>query len=161
MRLIRSISLAAFIAALGTLPQVLFAAPADSLGFRNWQGPSWGGYVKMLLALAVVLVLVWVVLSLLRRTMGLRGAGIAGVQLLGGISLGQRRSLQFIKVGKALLLIGATDHHLGLIARIDDPQEMEAILARPAGAPQSFGNLLQKLGGRNVKAPGSTTLAGS
>ena len=104
------------------------AAAADSSTAPGFSGPSWGQFLKVALILAVVILLVWVSLSLLRRTIGLRGGRMSGVELMGGMALGPRRSIQFIRVGEVLYLIGVTDHHLGLIATIDDPQTVKRII---------------------------------
>ncbi len=131
------------------------AAAVDTSGTVQFTGPSWGQFLKVALILVVVILLVWVSLSLLRRTMGFRGGRLSGVELLGGVALGPRRSIQFIKVGGSLYLIGATDHHLGLIATIDDPQTVQRIIEEQTSASREpFAALIRRLSRRNEGGKG-------
>lgn len=100
--------------------------------------------------LVFVIGLIWASLSLLRRAMGIRTGSLSGVEFVGGVPLGPKRSLQFVRVGKVLYLIGATDHHLGLIAKIDDPEIIDGILSQQSGKrPEPFASIL----GRFVRRP--------
>jgi flagellar biogenesis protein FliO len=122
----------------------------DSTLSLGWVEPSWGQFIKLILLLAFVIALIWISLSLLRRMMGLKGGGgVNGVELSGGIPLGQRKSIQFIKAGKSLYLVGVTDHHIGLISVINDPEEISSILmSRNTGAKEPFSRLLKKISGK-------------
>ena len=108
---------------------VIGAAPADSIQTEWSSGPTWWNFAKMVFFLGVVLVLIWLTLSFLRKSMGLRGQGISSLTLEGGLALGPKRSIQIVKAGSKIYLVGATDHHLGLIAVIDDPKEIEVLLS--------------------------------
>ena len=117
-------------------------------------GPTWWQFVKVALILVVVLVLIWFSLMFLRRTIGVKPGGLAGVELLGGLPLGPRKSLQLIRVGKAIYIVGATEHHIGLIAEIDDPEEIEAFASYRSGTSKgSFSDLLKKFT-RGSSVPG-------
>ncbi len=107
---------------------------------------TWWLLVKAALALAAVLVLIWLALTALRRMMGSRCASPAGVKLLGGIPLGPRRSLQFILIGRRLYILGATEHHLNLLDRIDDPEIIDELVnSRTSRSDFGFAKLLTKL----------------
>jgi len=122
----------------------------DSTLSLGWTEPSWGQFIKLILLLGVVIALIWISLSLLRRMMGLKGGGgVKGVELSGGIPLGARKSIQFIKAGKSLYLVGVTDHHVGLISVIDDPDEISSIVqSRNAGSSEPFSRLLRRISGK-------------
>ncbi len=121
------------------------SAPLDSTGLAAWSEPAWGGFVKVLILLAAVIVLIWVCLKLLRRAMGMRD-GSRGIQVTGGVSLGARRSIQFLRIGGSLYMIGVTDHHISLLDTIDNPEQIERITnggALQAGEP--FAALLKRI----------------
>ena len=118
---------------------------------KTWSDPSWGQYLKIVVILAVIIVLIWLTLSVLKRLMGLQ-KGSSGIELAGGISLGSRRSIQFVKIGSTLYLLGVTDQQINLIHIIRDPQEMESILnSRRANTQEPFSVLLKKLTGKAGK----------
>lgn len=128
------------------------AAPADSSMVEWSSGPTWWNFAKMVFFLGVVLVLIWLTLSFLRKSMGLRGEGIAGLTLEGGLALGPKRSIQVVKAGNKVYLVGATDHHLGLIAVIDDPHEIEELLSSQTSTRTgSFRDILSRFS-RNPSA---------
>lgn len=135
----------------------------DSTMTRPWSVTPWSSVGRMLIVLALVVVLIWLALHLLKRAMGLKGSAVGGIELFGGVSLGPRKSLQFVRVGNSLHLLGATDHHIGLIATIDDPAEVEQILAGTSTSPpDAFANLLKKFtGGKANPAIDRTNSSGA
>ena len=77
------------------------------------------------------------------------GGGVKGVELSGGIPLGARKSIQFIKAGKSLYLVSVTDHHVGLISVISDPDEISSILqSSNTGSAEPFSRLLRRISGK-------------
>ena len=119
---------------------------ADSLRSFTWTEPAWGHFLKILLLLVLVIGLIWVSLALLRRVMGLRTGGVRGVVMAGGIPLGQRRSIQFVKIGKMLYLLGVTEHHVSLISSIDDPEEIDKIVrSNPSSTVEPFASMFRKV----------------
>jgi len=132
-------------------PEWCRAAPTDSTMVNAWSDPSWGQFLKIIVILAVIIVLIWITLSLLKRSMGL-SSGAGKVEMAGGISLGARRSIQFVKIGSALYLLGITDQQVNLIHIVHDPQEIESILtSRRSTAQEPFSALLRKLTGKTGK----------
>ncbi len=129
-----------------TVSPAFCTATADSTESFAWSQPSWGHLVKVVLLLVLVIVLIWVCLGLLKRAMGMRGGGNNGVIMAGGVPLGQRKSIQFIKIGGTLYLIGVTDHNIGLIDTIKDENEIEDIVnIRTPSSNQLFSTLLKKV----------------
>lgn len=128
---------------------------ADSLANAWSSGPSWGQFLKVIFVLAIVLALVWLTLNGLRRVTRKGGGGLQGVEVVGGLPLGPRRSLLFVKIGSSLHIIGATDHHLSNLGVVSDPAEV-ALLTEAAGNPNPpFSDLLRKLTGTHPGAGGS------
>ena len=131
---------------------LLYVSPAfctavvDSTETFAWSQPSWGHLVKMVFLLLLVIVLIWVCLGLLKRALGLRSGGNNGVIMAGGVPLGQRRSIQFIKIGRTLYLVGVTDHNIGLIDAIKDEDAIEDIVnIHTSSGNQLFSTLLKKV----------------
>ena len=144
------ISLMIFAACL-TSPGICLGMPADSTMVKSWSDPSWGQFLKIVVILAVIIVLIWLTLSILKRLTGMRSAS-SGIEMAGGVSLGSRRSIQFVKIGPKLYLLGITDQQVNLIHIIRDPQEIESILnSRRAATQEPFSALLRKLTGKAGK----------
>ena len=104
--------------------------PIDTTEAFQWIEPSWGQFFKVIFILALVVVMIWLTLALLRRVMGFKGTSVGNTKLLGGIPMGTRKSLQFVMIGNTLHVLGVTDHHISLLSTIEDPDKIEAILDR-------------------------------
>lgn len=117
---------------------------ADSLAAGWSAGPSAWQMLKVLLVLALVLGLIWVVLSGLRKISGKGMGGLRGVEIVGGLPLGPRRQLLFVKVGSTVRIIGATDHHLSDLGTVSDPADVQAMTASVSNQPLAFGDLIKK-----------------
>lgn len=143
---------------IATAAAFLFILPIRSLvasvpdsSLVDWSpGSSLWLFVKMALLLALVVALIWLLLNAMRRISGVRVGGTAGVEILGGIPLGPRRSIQFIRIGRSLYLIGATDHHLSMIDVIKDAEEIEEVVAKKGASEiksMAFSKFLAKFTG--------------
>ncbi|CAG5077832.1 Flagellar biosynthetic protein fliZ [Thermobacillus xylanilyticus] len=114
-----------------------------------------GSAVWMIVALVIVIVLIVFTLRFLSsraRTWGQNRS----LRSLGGIALGQNKSLQVIEVGGKLYLLGVGEN-VTLIDRIDDAEEagrLIAVLENPASQPMGvplIGEWLNRLrGGRRT-----------
>lgn len=83
-------------------------------------------YIKVLLALGVVIALLIFVLKFINR----KNAAYQQNSLmknLGGISVGPQKSLQLVQIGNRLYIVGVGEN-ISLIREIEDPNEMEQIL---------------------------------
>ncbi|MED4127284.1 flagellar biosynthetic protein FliO [Shouchella miscanthi] len=88
----------------------------------------WVSGLKMIGALLVVIFLLVTLLKFInKRSRSFQEA--KGLSLLSGVSLGGNRSVQLVRVGEKLLVIGVSDQ-VQLLDTIDDPDEMEAILKK-------------------------------
>ncbi|WP_261132846.1 flagellar biosynthetic protein FliO [Bacillus sp. Marseille-Q3570] len=100
-------------------------------------GPStFGTMMKVLFALASVVGLMVLVLKLLHKRTQVIQQG-KGIQTLGGTMLGNQRSVQLVKVGNRILVVGVGDN-VELIKEIDDEREIEALMA--TNEPQMTGS---------------------
>lgn len=100
--------------------------------------------VKMIGALIVVLILLGLALRGLKKVQGFRGITPGSIQVIGGVSLGSRRSLLLVKIGSSLYVLGSTEGSLTLLKSIDDPEEIRKIVELPSSPPPvSFSHLLR------------------
>ncbi|MFN3821412.1 MAG: FliO/MopB family protein [bacterium] len=102
--------------------------------------------VKMIGALIGVLIVMGLALKGLKKIQGSRGIAPGAIQVIGGVSLGSRRSLLFVKIGSSLYVLGSTESSLTLLKNIDDPEEIRKITEFPSSTPPlSFSQLLRPL----------------
>ncbi|MFS0787016.1 flagellar biosynthetic protein FliO [Shouchella sp. 1P09AA] len=88
----------------------------------------WLSGLKMIGALLVVIVLLLTILKFInKRSRSFQES--KGLSLLSGVSLGGNRSVQLIKVGEKLLVVGVSEQ-VQLLDTIEDPDEIEAILKK-------------------------------
>lgn len=82
--------------------------------------------IKILFSLGLIILLIYGMVRFLavRNRHFQKGSVFAN---LGGIALGQNKSLQLIKVGSSLYLVGVADQ-IQLIRHIDNPEEIEELM---------------------------------
>jgi flagellar protein FliO/FliZ len=114
-----------------------------------------GNVIWLIIALVIVIALIVVTLRFLSSRTRAWGQN-RSLRSLGGIALGQNKSLQVIEVGGKLYLVGVGEN-VTLIDRIDDAEEagrLIAILENPASQPLGvplLGEWLNRLrGGRRA-----------
>ncbi|WP_181186210.1 flagellar biosynthetic protein FliO [Alkalicoccus urumqiensis] len=82
--------------------------------------------VQLFLGLGVVLFLIYAVLKFINK----RSRSFSKhqtIQSVGGVGVGQNRSVQLVKVGDKLLVVGVGDT-VSLLKEIDDPEEVDNML---------------------------------
>lgn len=95
--------------------------PDSAVGITAWD------YVKMVFALIfVLLLLVWILKFVNKKSMHFQQN--SSVQNMGGVSLGGQKSVQVLKIGDTLYVVGVGDN-VELIKEITNPEEKEKILA--------------------------------
>jgi flagellar protein FliO/FliZ len=82
--------------------------------------------IKVILALIVIIGIFFLIIKLLSQK-NARWFGNRSIKLLGGIQLGQNKSLQVMELGSSLYVIGVGEN-VKLIDKIDDPEEVILIL---------------------------------
>jgi flagellar protein FliO/FliZ len=93
---------------------------------------SIGTTIKVLFALVFVVVLLILVLKLLHKRTQVVQQG-KGIQTLGGAMLGNQRSVQLVKVGHRILVVGVGDN-VELIKEIEDQDEIDKLLLSNEGS---------------------------
>jgi flagellar protein FliO/FliZ len=84
-------------------------------------------FLKMFIALGFVLFLIYFLLKFVTKRNRIFQQGQSIVNL-GGTSLGQNKSIQIIKVGKRVLVVGVGES-ISLLKEIDDQQESKELIA--------------------------------
>jgi flagellar biogenesis protein FliO len=109
-------------------------------------GTSIADLIRVLLALAGVLVIAIVVLRyLLPRFGGVAAVPQGPFRLLARFPLEPKRSLYLVQVGKAYLVLSSSESGVQQIAKLD-PSEMSEMAETPHSAqPVPFASLVKKL----------------
>lgn len=92
----------------------------DALSITAWD------FIKMLFALGFIIFLIYVLLKFVTKKNRVFQQGQAIVNL-GGTNLGQNKSVQIVKVGKRVLVVGVGES-ITLLKEIDDEQESKGII---------------------------------
>ena len=96
------------------------ATNPEKVGISGWE------FLRMILATIFVVMLLYIVL----RFVGKKGRTYQkanSVENLGGTSLGANRSVQLVKVGGRILVVGVGEN-IQLLKEIDDPKEYEQLI---------------------------------
>src|SRR5699024_6844750 len=92
--------------------------------------------IKMIVALFFVLALIYVILLVLRKRNKLLQHHDL-LENLGGISLGQNKSIQLIRIGSHIYVVGVGDH-VDLMLEITEPEVLEALLTTENNEEESI-----------------------
>lgn len=104
----------------------------------------WFDFVKMFFALAVVIALIYIILRFINKKNRLFGQ-MKAMENLGGISLGPNRSIQLIRIGEIVLVVGVGET-IQLLKEITSPEEIEQLMSQHEVQPIQVGqNLLHKI----------------
>jgi flagellar protein FliO/FliZ len=96
------------------------ATNPDKVGITVWE------FLRMIFATIFVVALLYILLKFInKKSKSYQKAN--SVENLGGTSLGANRSVQLVKVGGRILVIGVGEN-IQLLKEIDDPEEYEQLL---------------------------------
>jgi flagellar protein FliO/FliZ len=110
-----------------------FAAPAQ------FESPSGGGgMLRLVLALALVLGLVFAAGWLMRRLRGISAGGAPGLEVIGQASLGTRERAVLLRVGQRQLLLGVAAGSVRLLTEVSASGEAGATLPTPSSTFAEF-----------------------
>ncbi|WP_166639244.1 flagellar biosynthetic protein FliO [Aureibacillus halotolerans] len=104
--------------------------------------------LRAFLALAAVIALLYLILMLVKkRQSALQAKG--GLQSISGLPLGQQRSIQVVKAGSKILVVGV-GQQVELLAEINDPEDIRFFMEQQEGSEDesftaSFTTKLEKL----------------
>ncbi|MGV3489407.1 MAG: flagellar biosynthetic protein FliO [Tuberibacillus sp.] len=99
----------------------------DGTVTENADGPStFLTFIKLIFSLAVILGLIYLLYRFVsKRTRAYKTDG--AIKNVGGVSVGTNRSVQLIRVGKEILVVGVGDS-VQLLKEISDPDTVELLL---------------------------------
>lgn len=124
------------------------------------RGSFTGAVVKMISALAVVVICVYFGLYLLKRLTGKRsGAGLKNdvLEVLQTTHLGPHKTISLVKIGNRAVLVGVTDQQISPITELDQRETEEILAVEPAAEKQTdaFAGVLKSATSR-IKSLGLT-----
>ncbi len=119
-------------------------------------GTSVGDYIKTLFALLFVIGLLFGLLKIVNRKNRLYDKS-RFMKNMGGISLGQHKSIQLVVVGESYYLIGVGDD-IRMLKEITDPEEIDKLIEfyegdTPDSSTGMLNQLLAKVAGKSKKSP--------
>lgn len=97
------------------------AAPATLYGGSN----LFLDFIKIIFSLALVLALIYLLYRFAAKRTGRYKEG-SNLKNLGGVSVGSNRSIQLIRLGDKVMVIGVGDN-VQLLKEISEPEEIEAL----------------------------------
>jgi flagellar protein FliO/FliZ len=119
-------------------------------------GSSVGDYIKTLFALLFVIGLLFGLLKFVNRKNRLYDKS-RFMKNMGGISLGQHKSIQLVVIGGSYYLIGV-GNDIRMLKEITDPQEIDKLIEfydgdTPDSTSGMLNQLLAKVAGKSKKSP--------
>ncbi len=127
----------------GIKQYALGAVPDNSLDGSNMNsGDFSGGFIGSLLTVFIVLLIIIGLIFLLVRFLASRtrnGLSGKGLRLLGGLVLGQNKSVQIVQLGEKVYIIGVGDD-VRLIEKVKDPLEVTELMEALEGGYTAKGN---------------------
>ncbi|WP_371753269.1 flagellar biosynthetic protein FliO [Ferviditalea candida] len=103
-----------------------------------------GSYIGSLLTVVIALVVIIGLIILLIRFLAFKNRSFMSnrtIRILGGVPLGQNKSLQIVEIGQKIYMIGVGED-IRLIDKIDDPEEVQrladSLLLNGSGTGKEF-----------------------
>jgi flagellar protein FliO/FliZ len=130
-------------------------APADTEP-RLFEGDNeevsfWGLVIRFLFALALVIVLIYALLKLMNKFTSKQGQ-LNNLENLGGISVGMNKSVQLVKVGTKVYLLGVGDT-VELLTEITDQAFIDKLMTnKQAPGTDLFAKVTQSLQQKQSKS---------
>lgn len=98
---------------------------------------------------AGILAVGWIARQLLKSTGGGTRGAMSSLELLSRQSIGPQQQLTLVRLGQRILLVGTTPNGMSTLATVDDPGEVQAIVAEHRPVPSQVGpTVLDLLRGR-------------
>lgn len=109
---------------------------------------GWFDFVKMFFALAVVIALIYIILRFINKRNRLFGQ-MKAMENLGGISVGPNRSIQLIRIGETVLVVGVGET-IQLLKEITSQDDIEKLISQNEIQPIQVGQtILNKIISKN------------
>ncbi|WP_102346934.1 flagellar biosynthetic protein FliO [Bacillus sp. Marseille-P3661] len=94
---------------------------------------SWFDFVKMFFALGIVIALIYIILRFINKKNQLFGQ-MRAMENLGGLSLGTNRSIQLVRIGERIFVVGVGES-IQLLKEITSPEEIEQLTNKTQTQP--------------------------
>jgi len=126
-------------------------APSESVATPAATGQLWSdsalpALAKMVGALLVVIVCIYLGVYLLKRTMGGRlhsSRGTNALEIIETAGLGQHKTLSLVRVGEKSVLVGVTEGRMTLLTELDADDTAAILASAPTEVdPDGFGRML-------------------
>lgn len=99
-------------------------------------------YVKLLFALMFVLLLIYLLYRFVsKKTKSFQDYG--AIKNIGGVAVGPNRSVQLVRVGKDVLVVGVGEN-VNLLKEINDPEAITDLLEQPTQSGSQITNIWQQ-----------------
>ncbi|WP_274361471.1 flagellar biosynthetic protein FliO [Paenibacillus thermotolerans] len=117
-------------------------APPETLGSGFDATNFYGSILQVIIALAVIIGIIVLLIRFLAKR-NKQWAANRSMRILGGVTLGQNKSMQIVEIGDAVYIVGIGDN-ITLLDKISEPEAVEELLLSiegtrsAASAPFSF-----------------------
>jgi len=119
------------------------SGPGETIGLAG--GSVIGPIVKMFSALAIVVVIAYLALYLLKRLMGRRYGGSLtddNVEVLQTTCIGPHKAISLVRVGNRSVLVGVTDSRISTLTELDATETSEILSnVRATGNRERFAGI--------------------
>ncbi|MGM0522541.1 MAG: flagellar biosynthetic protein FliO [Bacillota bacterium] len=123
----------------------------------NEEVSFWGLVIRFLLALALVVILIYVLLKLMNKFTSKQGQ-LNNLENLGGVSVGMNKSVQLVKVGTKVYLLGVGDT-VELLTEVTDQAFIEQLMNnKQAPGADLFSKVTQSLQQKQSKSDDNSSL---
>ncbi len=103
-------------------------------------------YIKIIIVLAVVILIIYGLSLILKRSLGIKGAIHENADIIINQSLGQGKWIQVIRICGKYLVLGITNENVNLLTEIKDKNEIERFeVVKNEKKVQSGNNFLEMI----------------
>jgi flagellar protein FliO/FliZ len=129
----------------GSTDEGAFPAGMQTSVMPGSSGSTFIALVKVIFYLIIIIGIFLLIMKILAKKKWSWNGGRSNFKTLGGLPLGQNKSVQIVEIGKSLYVLGIGEN-ISLIQKIDEPEEIAYILAGLAPQSAADGGGWQMLG---------------
>jgi len=86
---------------------------------------GWGDYIKIIVVLGVVIVIIYGLSLIIKKSLNIRGKIGDGANIIVNQPLGPGKWIQVVYIGGKFLILGVTNDRISLLTEVTDPKEIE------------------------------------
>lgn len=121
-------------------PETVLANPNSIDGINEFGYGDMGSYlIKVFVVLIIIIGLIFIFVRILAKK-NKSWFGHRSITMLGGVQLGQNKSLRMMKIGKAIYIVGVGEE-ITLLDKIENEAEQEAIMASLEQEQETMGKV--------------------